>query len=333
MPDTPTTPEALAAAYDCQVAGEPRPERRRHKRPEQRDELAEQLFNGFENVIANVGKRDAYWHGYVSAMRGHLADMLRTLSAERDTLRARVAELEAEADDLRAELDTARDAPWPKWADETLAVVREFSGYDGFDDADTGVDLPAETRDCLSELAAAADRHRSRVAALEAERAELRPLRDDLPPMGEGWSVTVESWGDPVLTISDAALSGRSDLSEHDEALIVGCASHLLSFVGYGLPPTTFNPDEAERAAVVPAGWLPIETAPENMTTPAAVRWIDSDGHEQHDLDQTEDGCWVGWHDHAEHVEVIGGHGVSYTPPYTHWMPLPAAPTPTGDAT
>ena len=29
----------------------------------------------------------------------------------------------------------------------------------------------------------------------------------------------------------------------------------------------------------------------------------------------------------AEHVEVIGGHGVSYTPPYKHWLQLPAAPS------
>lgn len=79
---------------------------------------------------------------------------------------------------------------------------------------------------------------------------------------------------------------------------------------------------EEERA------WRPIETAPENMTTPVVVFWLDSDSNECHDFDCREDGCWMRWHNHAEHTEVIGGHGVSYTPPYTGWMPLPATKAP-----
>lgn len=72
--------------------------------------------------------------------------------------------------------------------------------------------------------------------------------------------------------------------------------------------------------------WQPIETAPDNMTAPVVVRWVNSEGEESCDLDYKEDGCWMGWHDRADHIESIGGHGVSYTPPYEHWMPLPAAP-------
>lgn len=68
--------------------------------------------------------------------------------------------------------------------------------------------------------------------------------------------------------------------------------------------------------------WLPIETAPENMDRPALVFWIDAEGQEHQDIDYTEDGCWMGWHNHAEHVHMIGGHGVSDTPPYTHWQPI-----------
>lgn len=75
-----------------------------------------------------------------------------------------------------------------------------------------------------------------------------------------------------------------------------------------------------------PMTWQPIETAPENTGGLAVVRWVDDDGQEHIELDCTEDGCWIGWHDHAEHVEIIGGHGVSYTPPYTQWLPL----SPTG---
>lgn len=73
-------------------------------------------------------------------------------------------------------------------------------------------------------------------------------------------------------------------------------------------------------------GWLPIEDAPDNMTECVVVRWVDGDGQEHRDLDYREDGCWMRWHDHAEHVEIIGGHGVSYTPPYEHYMPVPPAP-------
>jgi len=81
-----------------------------------------------------------------------------------------------------------------------------------------------------------------------------------------------------------------------------------------------------------PMTWQPIETAPDNTGGIVVVRWLDGEGNEQHDLDYTEDGTWSHWHDRAEHVEIIGGHGVSYTPPYQHWMPLPPAPITKGEA-
>lgn len=72
--------------------------------------------------------------------------------------------------------------------------------------------------------------------------------------------------------------------------------------------------------------WLPIASAPEHSNCPVVVFWRNEDGDEMHDFDYTEDGCWMKWHEHADHVHCVGGHGVSYTPPYTHWMPLPAPP-------
>jgi hypothetical protein len=87
-----------------------------------------------------------------------------------------------------------------------------------------------------------------------------------------------------------------------------------------------WNARAAIEAQRVPDGWQPIGTAPENMAEMVIVYWIDREGEKHHDFDYTEDGCWMQWHSHAEHVEIIGGNGVSYTPPYTHWMPLPAAP-------
>jgi len=89
------------------------------------------------------------------------------------TQAASIAELEADLDDMTAERDDALQQPWPEWATKTLAVVREFSGYDGFDDADSGVDLPEETRECLAEVSAQAERYRAKVAELEAERVGL----------------------------------------------------------------------------------------------------------------------------------------------------------------
>lgn len=76
---------------------------------------------------------------------------------------------------------------------------------------------------------------------------------DETPEMGEGWCVTVERWGDAVLTISDQHYSGK-ELAKADEALIIGAAKHLLAFVGYGLPPSTFDPepDSVPQAEPVP---------------------------------------------------------------------------------
>ncbi|HET8695770.1 MAG TPA: hypothetical protein VFM33_13945 [Aquabacterium sp.] len=84
------------------------------------------------------------------------------------------------------------------------------------------------------------------------------------------------------------------------------------------------------RAELEKVRWQPIETAPQDMTECVVVRWVDSDGQEHQDFDYTEDGCWMRWHDHAEHAEAIGGHGVNYTPPYQHWMPPPPPPTTQG---
>lgn len=71
--------------------------------------------------------------------------------------------------------------------------------------------------------------------------------------------------------------------------------------------------------------WLPIESAPDDMTRCVVVRWTDAEGQEHTDLDYKEDGCWMGWHEHAEHVQMIGGHGVSHTLPYAQWLQLPPA--------
>lgn len=75
------------------------------------------------------------------------------------------------------------------------------------------------------------------------------------------------------------------------------------------------------------SAWQPIATAPDGRLI--LVGWLDAkdaEHPERHEFEWLEEGCWTRWHDHAEHVEIIGGHGVSYTPPYTHWMYLPDIP-------
>jgi hypothetical protein len=72
--------------------------------------------------------------------------------------------------------------------------------------------------------------------------------------------------------------------------------------------------------------WRPIDTAPADMPEPVVVRWTNGDGEECRQFDHKEEGVWIGWHEYAENVEIIGGHGVSYDAPYEHWLPMPPAP-------
>lgn len=74
---------------------------------------------------------------------------------------------------------------------------------------------------------------------------------------------------------------------------------------------------------VVEDGWMPIDSAPENMTECVVVRWVTNDGDEAREFDYKEDGCWMNWHDKAEQAEIVGIGGMSYTAPYEQWLPLP----------
>lgn len=146
--------------------------------------------------------------------------------------------------------------------------------------------------------------HLRRIPALEAENEALKEEVSDLDGLRDRLAAILKSTAialrgpEPELTSW-----GWADLPER-VAELKERASEL----------------EAQRVALT---WQPMEAATENMTAPVVVFWQDSDGNDQHDFDYTEDGCWIRWHEHAEHVEVIGGHGVSYTPPYTYWMQLP----------
>ena len=101
------------------------------------------------------------------------------LLAEIEALRKRAEDALVEADDLRAELDTARNEPWPEWSDKCLKMIREESGYDGYDDADMGVDLPEELSEMICELKKETRRAEKRAEDAERDAARYRFVRHE----------------------------------------------------------------------------------------------------------------------------------------------------------
>ncbi|MFG0602439.1 hypothetical protein ACF8PL_18840 [Delftia sp. WSY_4] len=69
------------------------------------------------------------------------------------------------------------------------------------------------------------------------------------PPMPETWAVVASIEGQDVVCISSSALSGKGELTESEEQAVIGMAQHLLAFVGYGLPPCDFDPDDEPAPA------------------------------------------------------------------------------------
>lgn len=74
----------------------------------------------------------------------------------------------------------------------------------------------------------------------------LKVAPEEAPAMPADWSVTVQVDGETVATIGHDWISSATDF---DEDVILGAAKHLLSFIGYGLPPLDFNPDDDGGAA------------------------------------------------------------------------------------
>lgn len=92
--------------------------------------------------------------------------------------------------------------------------------------------------------------------------AEILPMRDSLatpkaapgePTMPNNWGVVASVNGENILCIGDSYLHGKRELSESEEQAIVGMAQHLLAFVGYGLPPSIFDPDDDAAPQPAPA--------------------------------------------------------------------------------
>jgi len=103
-----------------------------------------------------------------------LIERVEKAEAEVELLRKENGSLIDENSDLRCE-------PWPEWASAVLKVIRDHSGYDGYDDAIDGVDLPAELGECFSALESLAEEQKSRAEAAEAENARLREAALSVP--------------------------------------------------------------------------------------------------------------------------------------------------------
>lgn len=144
----------------------------------------------------------------------------------------------------------------------------------------------------------AADALREPVAQeVYAERILKQMLHEDSkatqaePPkdvsMPQYWSVDVFSDGAKIVSIGNDWLSGERPLDEIDERTIIGAAQHLLSFVGYGLPPTSFDPDA--QAEPVQAGELPDERAAFEAEMRCSEEW----GHRS--LKKRTNGKYENW--------------------------------------
>lgn len=106
-----------------------------------------------------------------------------------------------------------------------------------------------------------------------------------------------------------------------------------LSFTVHEKSAWSFGVEQGIRVASAAhrrEGWQPIETAPEGQVV--VVLWFDStdpENTQRHDFDFKEDGVWHIHNENYEHYLYVGGSmgpGPSERAPYTHWMPLPAAP-------
>lgn len=154
---------------------------------------------------------------------------------------------------------------------------------------------------------------------------------DIVPDVGGAWhaafqagraSLAANAGSEPVAWVDERALSWLANSRSRSATI----TTQLERGKSFERPMPLYTHPSPPEGMV--GGWMPIETAPEGQMV--VVGWLDPEDPEhpeRHDFDLLEDGCWQQWHERAEHVEVIGGHGVSYTPPYTVWMPVRPIPT------
>lgn len=129
---------------------------------------------------------------------------LESLQRENEALKEENGSLLDENSDLRNE-------PWPEWAKAVLNVVRSHTGYDGYDDATEGVDMPLELEEHLSELQSVNDRLKARAEAAEAEVKHYRAALYEIATNDEYRILTAEE----AQTVAQKALASTG--GEHAE--------------------------------------------------------------------------------------------------------------------
>lgn len=98
---------------------------------------------------------------------GDAGTLVQAFARHRLARDADVAALQERIADLESELEEALYQPWPKWAADMKKQIRDVSGYDGYDDATDGVNLPDELSELINELTEQANKN---VAEARASR-------------------------------------------------------------------------------------------------------------------------------------------------------------------
>lgn len=82
--------------------------------------------------------------------------------------------------DLAEKVESLERGPWPEWAEKCLKIIRKHSGYDGFDDASEGVDLPEELSELLDGIDVEDRRKRDQLAATQFDNERLRSYLSEI---------------------------------------------------------------------------------------------------------------------------------------------------------
>lgn len=110
--------------------------------------------------------------------------------------------------DLEGQLEEALYQPWPKWAEDMKKQIRAVSGYDGYDDASDGVNLPDELSELINELTEQADKN-------VAEARASRKL-DELERSVEHYRLGMNEW---IATAQTAQATLATVAAANDEGV------------------------------------------------------------------------------------------------------------------
>ena len=126
---------------------------------------------------------------------------------------------------------------------------------------------------------------------------------------------------DDVAAQSDKAKRELKDLRD-----TLNAVSDALDYL-HGMTPQQAADMRKDASNEGLCAWQPIATAPAGIVV--VVGWLDDEDAEhpeRHAFDWLDEGCWQKWHDRDDYLHMIGAHGVTDTPPYSHWLKLPDIP-------